>query len=208
MRGIPDTRMKLELLTGRYEQPERSAVRNYLRPDLPVVELGGCVGVVACIANKLLRDPGRHVVLEANPLAIPHLRMNRETNGAGFRIVNQALAYGGDSVTFRPSIDFWGNSVDHNLSNEAPVTVPATQLSRILEESQFQDYALICDIEGQEFELVLREPQALQRAQLIIMEVHPHTLGEEKVGATLSRLNDLGFRILERSALVVVLGKN
>ena len=44
-----------------------------LRRDLPVVELGGSIGVVACVTNRLLKDRKAHLVVEANPLAIPHL---------------------------------------------------------------------------------------------------------------------------------------
>lgn len=85
--------------------------------------------------------------------------------------------------------------------------MPATQLSRILQEEQFEKYALICDIEGHEYELVMREPDALRRAELIIIEVHPHMIGEEKVQTIMSRFADLGFKPIERSALVVVFSK-
>ena len=53
----------------------------------------------------------------------------------------------------------------------------------------------------------MREMEALNKAELIIMEVHPHMLGEEKVRELLSRLADNGFKTLDRSGLVVVLGK-
>ena len=207
LRGLPDTRMKLELLTGRYEQPERNAVRAYLPPDLPVVELGGCVGVVSCITNKVLKSPARHVVLEANPLAIPHLTRNREVNGCDFKILNRALAYDCRTVTFRPSPDLWGTSLDHNLSMEVPVITPSAQLSQILSEEGFDRYVLICDIEGYEYELVMREPEALRQAELVIMELHPHMIGEDKVRVILSEIQNLGFMTLDHSALVIVLSK-
>jgi FkbM family methyltransferase len=207
LRDIPDTPMKVELLTGRYEEPERSAARRYIRAEWPVVELGGCIGVVACITNKLLQDSRAHVVLEANPLAIPHLESNRDANGCSFKIVNRALAYDSDSVTFSPLADLWGNSLLHDGSRLPPVTVATTQLRQILQEEQFDKYALICDIEGLEYELVSREPEALRRAELIIMEVHPHMIGEEKAQTVISTFVDLGFKTIDRSALVIVLSK-
>ena len=207
LRDLPDTQMKLELLTGRYEQPERSAARGHIRREWPVVELGGCIGVVACVTNKMLQDSKAHVVLEANPLVIPQLKSNRDANNCSFKIMNRALSYDSDSVTFSPLIDFWGNSLHHDGGREPPVTVPATQLRQILAEEQFETYALICDIEGQEYELVMREPEALRRAELIIMEVHPHMIGEEKVQTLLSKLAGLGFKTIDQSALVVVLSR-
>jgi FkbM family methyltransferase len=207
LRELPNTPMKLELLSGGYEQPERNAALRYIRAEWPVVELGGCIGVVACITNKLLRDPKAHLVLEANPSVITHLNSNRSANNCSFRVINKALAYNTETVTFRPLRDFWGNSLLHDGS-DPPVTVAATQLREILQEEKFEKFALICDIEGQEYELVMREAESLRVAELIIMEVHPHMIGEEKVQTILSKLTNLGFKMLDRSSLVVVFGKS
>jgi hypothetical protein len=204
--SLPNTTMKLELLKGSYEQPERNAARAFIQPDWSVVELGGCFGVVACITNKLLRHPKAHVVLEANPLVIPYLESNRAANGASFKILNAALAYGQETVTFSPWLDFWGNSIQQN-GNQPPVTVKATQLGKILDDEELGKFALICDIEGQEYALVMHEAEALRRAELLIMELHPHMIGEEKVAALMSSLEKLGFREIDRSALVVVMAK-
>jgi FkbM family methyltransferase len=207
LRGLPDTGMKFQLLTGEYEQPERDAARRYIRPEWPVVELGGCFGVVACVTNKLLQNPQAHVVLEANPLVIPYLASNRDSNQCSFKIVNRALAYNAETVTFRPGVEFMENSV-HSKSGHPSVTVPATQLSEILREENFEKFALICDVEGQEYELVMRESAALRKAELIIMEVHPHVIGDEKAQLLISKLATLGFKIIESSAQVVVLNKD
>jgi len=205
--SLPNTTMKLELLKGSYEQPERNAARAYIQPDWAVVELGGCIGVVACITNKLLRNPKAHVVLEANPLVIPYLEANRAANGSSFKILNAALAYGQETVTFSPWLDFWGNSLHHDGKQPA-VTVAATQLEQILASEELGKFALICDIEGQEYELAMHEPEALGRAELIILELHPHLLGEAKVETLLSKLGGLGFQEIDRSAFVVVMGKS
>jgi len=207
LRVVPDTSMKLELLTGRYELPERDAARRYIRREWSIVELGGCIGVVSCVANKLLQNPRAHVVLEANPLVIPHLQSNRDANNCSFKIINRALAYDSNTVTFNPLLDFWGNSLDNGAGHQPPVTVPATQLRQILQEEQFEKYALICDIEGQEYELVMQEADALRNAELIIMEFHPHKIGKENVQTLLSKLAELGFKTIDQSALVVVLSK-
>src|ERR1700733_14422719 len=111
MAGITSDSIRIELITNQYELPERRAVLRYLRRDLPVVELGGSMGGGACTTNKLLRDPSAHVVVEANPLVIPQLELNRKLNGRGFEILNCAIAYGADSITFRPSTDMAGSSI-------------------------------------------------------------------------------------------------
>ena len=50
----PGSAMYSVLLLGTYEQAERSAIAKYLDPALPVIELGGCAGVVACITIRRL----------------------------------------------------------------------------------------------------------------------------------------------------------
>src|SRR5580698_4591709 len=103
LEGITDKSTLIELFTNKYEAAERQAVARYLRRDIPVVELGGSMGVVACVTNRLLKDPAAHVVVEANPLVIPQLELNRALNRCQFEIVNRAIAYEMETVTFRPS---------------------------------------------------------------------------------------------------------
>jgi len=204
---LPDTSMKLELLSGKYEKPEREAVLHYLQPHWSVIELGGCIGVVSCITNKLLNNPENHLVLEVNPLVLPFLKANRDANGCAFQIMDKALAYGSETVTFNPLSDFWGNSLYH-VGGQPPVTVETTTLANLLRERHFDNFALICDIEGQEYELISREPEMIRKAELIVMEVHPHILGTEKVEFLLSTLKDLGFGILSQSKNVISFQKS
>ena len=204
---LPNTAMKLELLSGKYEKPEREAVLHYLQPHWSVIELGGCIGVVACITNKLLENPANHLVLEVNPLVLPFLKSNRDTNGCAFQIMDRALAYGSETVTFEPLSDFWGNSLYH-AGGQPPVTVKTTTLANLLQGRQFDNFALICDIEGQEYELISREPETIRKAELIVLEVHPHIIGNEKVEFLLSTLKDLGFRILSHSKNVISFRKS
>src|SRR5947209_8143485 len=89
------TRREKGLLdVGLHETGEIALARRYVVGGLPVVELGGGIGVVSCIVNRQLTRPTDHVVVEANADLVPTLEVNRRLNGAGFRIRNVALAYG------------------------------------------------------------------------------------------------------------------
>ncbi len=204
LKGIEDDSTRIELITRAYEGAERRMIARYVKRNLPVVELGGSMGVVACVTNKLLTDPTAHVVIEANPLAIPHLELNKKLNGCQFEIVNRAVAYGVGSVTFQPSSNLCGNSI--TVAGDQPaVTVEATRLQELVRDRGFSRFNLICDIEGLEYELVCQEAAALECADIIIMETHARFMGEEKVRFMLSRLEELGFRIMEKTGFVVVL---
>jgi FkbM family methyltransferase len=197
---------KAAMLTNLYELPERRAVARYLRRDLPVVELGGSIGVVACVTNRLLKDRTAQIVVEANPLAIPHLERNRQLNRCQFEIMNRAIAYGSNTVTFSPSSDMCGNSVTSG-GDQTPVTVPTVQLSDLLRHRGFSRFTLVCDIEGMEYEMVCHEAEALNNADTIIMETHARLIGEQKFSSMMTRLQELGFRVIEETGFVVVLQK-
>jgi FkbM family methyltransferase len=206
LRDLPNNSMKLALLTGSYEAPERSAVRKYIQPDWGVVELGACIGVISCITNRLLKNPKAHVVVEINPLVLPYLQANRERNGGSFKILHAALAYDEEQVSFRPHLEFWGNFL-HQGGSRPAVNVPVTQLRRIVEEERFEEFAVICDVEGQEFDLLEHEIETLRRARLIIMEFHPHMIGKENAEKILVTLAREGFQVEKESSDVVVFRK-
>jgi FkbM family methyltransferase len=204
LEGITDSSSRIQLITHTYEAPERRAVARYARANLPVVELGGSIGVVSCVTNKLLQNPTAHVVVEANPLAIPQLEGNRRLNNCQFEIVNRAIAYGVDSVTFRPNSSMCGNSItgDGDLS---PVTVQTVRLGDLVRDRGFKRFTLICDIEGVEYDLVCQETEVLKSADTIIMETHDRFIGAEKTRLMMDKLAGLGFRLVEETEFVIVL---
>jgi FkbM family methyltransferase len=201
---ITDFPTKVELIMNKYEAPERRAVARYLRRDLPVVELGGSMGVVACVTNRLLKSPTAHVVVEANPLVIPQLELNRTLNRCQFEIVNRAIAYDMESVTFRPSSNVCISSITA-VGDQPSVTVQTTQLSEIVRSRGFTRFNLICDIEGLEYDLVCREMDVLKDADTIILETHARFIGEDKCRLMMSTLEHAGFRIVKEIGYVVVL---
>ena len=44
--------VKYNLLWGGDEKPERRALKQILDPGRPLIEFGGCMGVVSCLVNK------------------------------------------------------------------------------------------------------------------------------------------------------------
>lgn len=208
---IPANSIKVSLLKQRYERFERYAVLNYLQPEYPVVELGACLGVVACVTNRQLKNPSKHVVVEANPQVIPVLRKNRELNGCQFEILNMAIAYDQPTVSFSPSPDPRGTTLrksDHQWLEGPQVTVPATGLGKIVEDRGFDYFTLICDIEGHEYELVRREAKVLNRVKTIIIETHGRMIGEDKNRELLAALEAMGFRTIAEDSFTLVLARD
>ena len=182
--------------------PSVAQSNSTLRRDLPVIELGGALGVVACVTNKLLTHPTAHVVVEANPLAIPQLTLNKESNHCEFEVVNRAIAYGVDAVTFCPTIDLASNSIESDgtqlYGTEQPVTVRSGSAGKLVTGRGFSKFSLVCDIEGKEYDLVCNEIEILKKADVIIMETHARLIGEDKNKFLIGKLTAARFQSRRR----------
>lgn len=185
------TREKGLIYLGQHESQEIAMVRRYLVAGLPVIELGGGIGVVACIINRKLASPLDHIVLEANPDLIPTLDANRRINQCEFQIRNAALAYGGPDIAL--SI---GSFAASRVGGEGArqVRVATTTLAQLLQQSGFAQVNLVTDIEGAEVQLVEQEGQLLrQRVRTLILETHPRFAGVERTAKLLAEIESLGF---------------
>jgi FkbM family methyltransferase len=201
--SVISTRLKSRFLFNNYETPEREALQLFLDPTLPVIELGGSVGVVACLTNRKLSNPGQHVVVEANPALVPLLEENRDRNKCGFTVLPRAYAYGRDYVLFHSNVtNFLGSSTLTYSDAEAiagevvnDVEVKTISLQAIMDQYGFDRCTLICDIEGGEAELVEHESALIRdKVATIIIEVHAGFIGEDTTRDMLVRLESLGFR--------------
>jgi FkbM family methyltransferase len=198
---VIDTAIKSRFLTGEYEGGERTALVRELDPALPVIEFGGCLGVVGCLVNRRLTRPERHVIVEAHPDLVPLLRHNRDRNGARFDVLHAAVAYGQDVVEFHEG----GTFLAGRLAGEAGrrFIVPAITLSQILNASGFERCTLICDIEGAEADLIREDAIALaDRVATLVVEWHPYVTGPAAVNALQRQIAAIGFELtLETGAV-------
>jgi FkbM family methyltransferase len=205
------TPTKTAFVVDSYEAPEREALARFLDPDAPVVEFGGSIGVVACLTNRRLARPERHVVVEANPMLIPLLGANRDRNGCRFTILPRAVAYGEAEVAFFRSKFFVGSFArpPEELVRSRPadrvVRVPTTSLEAVLDAHGFERCTLVCDIEGGERELVAHEGAVLrERVRHFMVELHPHQYGADGAAALAGAVERLGFRrVFERESTLV-----
>jgi len=191
------TREKGLIYLGRHESHEIMMVHRHLVAELPVVELGGGIGVVSCIINRKLAHPRDHIVLEANPDLIPTLDTNRRINQCEFQIRNVALAYGCPEIAL--AIDSFAASRVGG-AGQRQVRVATTTLAQLLQESGFARINLVADIEGAEVHLVEQEGTLLsQRVRTLILETHPRFTGVERTARMLAAIESLGFTEAARS---------
>jgi len=186
------------LLSGKHEAAERLLAKRWVDPNLPLVELGASIGVVACTTNRALSDPSRHVVVEASPKLIALLHRNRVLNRCEFTVRHRAVAYGSAVAEFHIAAEAISSSM-HQHTGE-PVAVPTTTLLSVLDERSFDVCTVICDIEGAEIDLVEQEASVLAaRVAMLIVEVHPRLVGDAPIARVRDRLREAGFEEVDRA---------
>ena len=203
---LPEAETLELILSNYYEHEERNAIRRFLPPDAPVIEIGGSQGIVSCLTNRLLKDKKRHVVVEANSGVLPLLKRNRQRNRCGFEIIHAAVGAEGDKVRFYQN--------ENPLKSSALVTgeefydVPCLSLSSLATPRGFTACTLVCDIEGAELGLIEAEGQVLRdRFRTLIIEFHPMINGPEAVRAGIARLESYGFTVVSIERHVYVFRK-
>jgi len=194
------TAIKGCVFIGEYERPERMMLRKFIEPKWPLIELGGCIGVVSCLANKVLLNPRDHIVVEANADLIPLIEKNRDRNGCRFTVLHGAIAYGTNEVDFHVErCDVVKSRL--GLGTGESIKVPTISLQRIIDEYGFERCNLICDIEGAEIDLINNEASLLSsRVSTLIIEIHKDLLQEQDLIALFSKLKRMGFSEVQKES--------
>lgn len=191
------------LLRNKYEMEEAQLILRHLKSDLPVIELGGSIGVVSCLIQSRLAAGVRHLVVEANPALIDICRQNAtQRPDGGADVINAALGYGETHLSFTIGANIHSNKLAKPGEQGAQIIkVPAITLSELVTRlGDVASYTLVCDIEGAELDLLNNEWDHVQKAALVIMELHPDVYpnASQDVQAIEKRMQDTGFQLAER----------
>ena len=173
-----------------YEQEERALIRAHMPADVTVLELGACLGVVSCITNRLLRQPERHVVVDANPRVGEWIERNRRRNGADFAIEEGLVSRSSDGTFFLHDLVV-GGSADRVTS--VRVTAPVLTIEELEERHALTFDALVMDIEGGELVFVRENPDLFRRLRFACIEMHEFVLGDDGVAECESLLRAAGL---------------
>ena len=188
---------KSTLAFGLHEMEERELIQRWLPSKTPILEFGGGLGVVSCLANSKLSKPERHVVVEANPVMAEILEKNRTVNGCMFHVLNRAIAYDCDHINLNLDTEFVGSTIKSSAAQS--VAVPTTTATDLMNSYGFDEAGIICDIEGAELDLIEREFRPLgDRIRFVMAEMHPTILGKDVVDDLLRKLTALGFNMKQR----------
>ncbi len=198
---------RASLFWGFHEAQEIRYVNTYLPSDVPVVELGTSLGVVSTHIARRLNGANKLVCVEANAQILVLARETILVNAPNANIVtvSGAIDYSGRSTTsFAVSNDLISSRL--GISSDNATKVPSITLSAVLAESGVADYALVCDVEGAESQILERDANSLDRCKMMIIELHPEP--GITVGAMALKIVRLGFRRVDSYGAVYVFERN
>lgn len=180
-----------------YERYERQLVDTYFGPKDIILELGACLGVVSCIANKKQGGNGLYVAVEANPKVIPYLEQNKQINNANFKICNCLVSNTSDGTFYLHELVVGGSAQQKNAEK---ITVPVKTLAQIAQEYAIDKgfNALIIDIEGGEYDFLHENQVYLSNINKIMIEWHNYVIGDDATNQCKALLQNKGFRLIKR----------
>lgn len=196
--------LRSAIMRGYFEREEYRLVRRHARSiDGDVIELGGGIGFVSTVLDRILDDDDRLVVVEANDEVVPLLRRTRSLNDGDFDILNRAYAVGESVVTLHKARSYVSGSTRPERRSARRSDVETVTLAALMERFDISTFTLVADIEGSEFELIDEElPLLADACSIMIVEFHDFT--SEDVDAYVGELLGAGFELADREGSVYV----
>ncbi|SEK77367.1 methyltransferase, FkbM family [Aquimarina amphilecti] len=195
--SLTDFKFRGRFVFNNYETEEAEYLSKYLPPEATVIELGGCLGFVSCLTNKILLDKNKHIVLEANPNLIPLIQKNKEDNNCFFSIENLVVTKEKETQFYIHDL-IVGGSLKRKTGKQ--VNIEGTTFDSLRRKYDVDFDTLIMDIEGGELELFRNHKEEIKKFKMIFFEVHPFAgiLTKEEAQECEEILLGLGFRIVKR----------
>ena len=191
-RGEIQKTVRSMLFKGTYEAHECDLVERVARSGDRVLEIGTGIGLVSLVATRLCGE-GQVFSYEANPDLEPVIRENYRLNGWTPDLTMRAVTSDGcDLPFFRSSNVVSSSVVDRNLAGDR-IVVESLAINDLIDERR--PSVLIMDVEGSEVDLL--STADLSRVRILIVEMHPHIVGKEKITTLTLDIEKKGFRLAD-----------
>jgi len=183
--------LRRALYAERYERGEARCVLLRLAPNDVVLEVGAGTGFLSTLC-ALRVGSARVTAVEANPALLPRIRATHAANGVAPALVHGVLAREAGEAELFVAREFVASSLRDPgaAATRDPVRVPRLAVNELL--GHVAPSCLVIDIEGGEAELL---PAIDWRGvRKLILELHPHVIGEAKTRELLALLAAQGLR--------------
>ncbi len=171
-----------------YEDTERDLIGKILKPGMRTLEIGTGIGFVSLVAARICGE-NNVFCYEANPELEPTIRRNFALNGMTPNLTMRAVTVDGAPITFFKSDNIISSSLYDRKRDDKQIVVESEALSDVL--AKHNPSALIMDVEGAEVQLL--GDVDLQNIAHIIVELHPHIVGDAAISTLVSSLKARGY---------------
>ncbi|SIR51750.1 MULTISPECIES: FkbM family methyltransferase [Acidiphilium] len=182
------------IASQRYEEVECNIIEKVLSHGDRVIDIGSAIGLTAMMASRLV-GPSNVFAFEANPELIPLAAYNFINNSVEVTQFNNILINRKSFEQDASDRNFYLR--EHYFSSSLiPDEEPAREVkirSRCLEDfiSQVGANAILCDIEGGEFDLLMEAD--LSGLNKLLIELHPAIIGPNRCAEIKEMLRLKGF---------------
>lgn len=190
------------LFNGKYERFERLMVEAHVNPGDRVLEIGVGIGLISLVAAS--RAGAENVFsYEANPAVEDLIRRNYALNGLSPQLTMKAVTADGRALTFYQDAKVLSSSIFDRKLEGGEVTVESEAIQTLID--RHSPNVLVMDVEGAELEIL---PAAdLSGIDKIIVELHPHVIGADKVEALVADLVAQGFTLTDKQSITYYLAR-
>lgn len=193
-------RMRRHLMRGGYERAERKLLAELIGPGDRVIELGASLGIVSTLLAKKVGKAGAVLSAEPNSLLKPHFERQLSVNGEKVELLGLLGCPLWDGPVpeevAKQRFSAVANSLSGRAAGDGGDSVPWVTLKELAERGGMPEpTALVIDVEGGEQVWCDHAPNFPPSLRKIIVEVHPHLIGEMKAGTCIQALVREGFGI-------------
>lgn len=186
--GVLPKSVRSHIFKGGYEDVEAELVNAVVRPGDIVLEVGTGIGFVSILCTKRAGQ-GQVESYEANPALEQIIRDNYAENGLKPNLRMRAVTVDGSPIRFFADPGILSSSlIDRNLQAQE-ITVESVPISVVMQDT-LPD-VIVMDVEGAEVDLLTAADLTDVRA--MIVEVHPHIVGADKIAAMDAVLAEKGM---------------
>ena len=185
-----------------YESGEVKILSKHLSDDDVVMEIGAGIGFLSAYCAKAVGS-GKVFAYEANPFMIDKIKETYKLNNVTPTIKNILLSNKEQNLNFYLEDEFWSSSTVKRSDSARCVQVNSCDVN--VEIKNIQPNFLIIDIEGGEKNLLPMIDFKSNKVKKIIIEVHPHVIGDYEASQIVKYLIDEGFYINFKDSSGIVL---
>ncbi|MDB5255490.1 MAG: Protein of unknown function, putative methyltransferase [Chitinophagaceae bacterium] len=192
-----------------YESSEVRFVKKYINSSYDVVEFGGSIGAVSIQLGKKIKNR-KLISLEANPSLRDIQKENLLANGvSSFEQINAAYGSEKQRVWFAVGEENTLGKISEQSEGKG-FFVETINLKSIVDSHRLSDYALVCDIEGAEIDLLLNEQETLRKCKLLIIETHETVYKNRRYTPEEMKtmLLQMGFDLIDQHGVNLVMLNN